>query len=230
MNRRFLMLSATLATAIAVSPVSAQAPEAAPSDDPVAYFLGVSIGQQMASQGFRGGDFNLNVMARGLRDALEGKEPALNQEQLQQAQQRIQAMLTERETEKQAQQKQQSSQWLAANAEKEGVKTLEGGVQYKVLESGDGASPSASDTVRVHYTGRLTSGEVFDSSVERGEPASFQVGRVIKGWQMALQEMQVGDKWMLYIPPDLAYGERGAPPRIGPNEVLIFEVELLDIL
>lgn len=130
----------------------------------------------------------------------------------------------------QAEQQAKSVTWMKENAEQEGVKVLEGGVQYKVLQAGDGASPKPTDTVRVHYTGKLTNGEVFDSSVQRGEPASFKVGQVIQGWQMALQQMKVGDKWMLYIPPELAYGERGAPPRIGPNEILVFEVELLDIL
>ena len=99
-----------------------------------------------------------------------------------------------------------------------------------MVKEGEGASPTAEDTVAVHYTGKLTNGEVFDSSVERGQPAKFPVGRVIQGWQMALQKMKVGSKWMLYIPPELAYGENGSPPKIGPNEVLVFEVELLEIL
>lgn len=126
--------------------------------------------------------------------------------------------------------KKKGATWLAGNLKKEGVKELAGGLQYKVIETGDGGSPSPSDTVRVHYTGTLTNGDVFDSSVKRGEPAQFVVSGVIKGWQMALQKMKVGDKWMLFIPPELAYGERGSPGAIGPNEVLVFEVELLDIL
>ncbi|MCL4137971.1 UNVERIFIED_CONTAM: hypothetical protein GTU68_042344 [Idotea baltica] len=125
--------------------------------------------------------------------------------------------------------KEKGELWLKQNAKKEGVKEIEGGVQYKVLKAGKGGSPSESDTVRVHYTGTLTNGKEFDSSVKRGEPAEFRVGQVIKGWQMALQKMKVGDKWMLYIPSDLAYGERGSRGAIGPNEVLVFEVELLGI-
>ena len=129
----------------------------------------------------------------------------------------------------QAAQQKKGAKFLADNAKKEGVKTLEGGVQYKVLTAGEGDSPALTDTVKVHYTGKLIDGNVFDSSVQRGEPATFRVNQVIKGWQMALQEMKVGDKWMLYIPSDLAYGERGSQGAIGPNEVLVFEVELLAI-
>ena len=125
--------------------------------------------------------------------------------------------------------KKQRHKFLADNAKKEGVKTLEGGVQYKVLKAGNGATPKPTDTVSVHYTGKLIDGTVFDSSVQRGQPASFQVNQVIQGWQMALQKMKVGDKWMLYIPSDLAYGERGSAGAIGPNEVLVFEVELLGV-
>lgn len=230
MSKRFSwMVAMAIAVTYAHSETAMAQEGPSASDDPTAYFLGVSVGQSMTSQGFQKGDFDPKVFAKGLADALDGKEPELSSEQLQEVQQKIQTLLVEREQEMQSQQQAESSTWLKENAEKEGVKSLQGGVQYKVLESGEGASPEASDTVRVHYTGRLTNGEVFDSSVERGEPATFQVGQVIKGWQMALQEMKVGGKWMLYIPPELAYGERGAPPRIGPNEILVFEVELLAI-
>lgn len=125
---------------------------------------------------------------------------------------------------------QSGEEFLKENAKKEGVKTLEGGLQYKVLKEGTGKSPAASDTVSVHYRGTLIDGTEFDSSYKRGEPASFPVNRVIKGWTMALQKMKEGSKWMLYIPADLAYGERGTPGGpIGPNQALIFEVELLKV-
>ncbi len=231
MSQRFTLLVAMAIAAASTYPGAVMAQEdPAANDDPTAYFLGVSVGQSMTAQGFEKGDFDPEVFALGLADALEGKEPSLSEEQLQEVQQKIQSLLVEREQTMQSQQEEKSAAFMKENAEKEGVKTLEGGVQYKVLQEGQGESPEASDTVRVHYTGKLIDGEVFDSSVERGEPASFQVGQVIQGWQMALQEMKVGGKWMLYIPPKLAYGEEGAPPRIGPNEVLIFEVELLEIL
>ena len=119
--------------------------------------------------------------------------------------------------------------YLAENAKKEGVVTTESGLQYEVLTKGSGASPTADDSVTVHYTGTLIDGTVFDSSVERGEPATFGVTQVIAGWTEALQLMSVGDKLRLVIPSDLAYGLRGAGPSIGPNSTLIFEVELLNI-
>ena len=130
-----------------------------------------------------------------------------------------------------------AKKFLAENSKKEGVKTLKSGLQYKVLKSGKGKTPSAQSSVSVHYTGKLIGGKVFDSSVERGQPATFGVGQVIKGWTEGLQLMKEGDKWMLFIPPELAYGLRGSPspnpadpPTIGPNEALIFEVELLKVL
>ena len=119
--------------------------------------------------------------------------------------------------------------YLAENAKKEGVTTTESGLQYEVINSGKGAKPAPSDQVTVHYHGTLLDGTVFDSSVDRGEPASFPVGGVIKGWTEALQLMSVGSKWKLYVPYDLAYGERGAGAQIGPYSTLIFEVELISI-
>ena len=121
------------------------------------------------------------------------------------------------------------NRFLAENAKREGVKTTESGLQYKVLKSGAGKSPKATDTVKTHYHGTLIDGTVFDSSVQRNEPAVFGVGEVIRGWTEALQRMKVGDKWRLVVPPELAYGPQGAPPDIGPNAVLVFEVELLGI-
>ena len=118
---------------------------------------------------------------------------------------------------------------MAENAKKDGVVTTESGLQYEVLTKGSGASPTADDSVTVHYTGTLIDGTIFDSSVERGEPATFGVTQVIAGWTEALQLMSVGDKLRLVIPSDLAYGLRGAGPSIGPNSTLIFEVELLKI-
>jgi FKBP-type peptidyl-prolyl cis-trans isomerase FklB len=119
--------------------------------------------------------------------------------------------------------------FLAENAKKEGVKTTASGLQYKVIKSGTGASPRLADTVKVHYHGTLIDGTVFDSSVERGEPISFPVGGVIAGWVEALQLMKVGDKWQLFIPAKLAYGEQSPSPKIAPNSTLLFEVELLGI-
>jgi FKBP-type peptidyl-prolyl cis-trans isomerase FklB len=119
--------------------------------------------------------------------------------------------------------------FLAENGKKEGVKTLASGLQYKVVKAGTGKTPKATDTVKVHYNGTLVDGTVFDSSIQRGEPASFPVNQVIAGWTEALQLMKEGDKWQLYIPAKLAYGEQGAGGKIGPNSTLIFDVELLSI-
>ena len=119
--------------------------------------------------------------------------------------------------------------FLAENAKKDGVKTTASGLQYKVIKSGAGESPKLSDTVKVHYQGTLIDGTIFDSSIQRGQPISFPVGRVIPGWVEALQLMKVGDKWQLFIPANLAYGEQSPTPAIPPNSVLIFEVELLGI-
>jgi FKBP-type peptidyl-prolyl cis-trans isomerase FklB len=125
--------------------------------------------------------------------------------------------------------KEKGDAFLAENKNKEGVVTTASGLQYKIIEEGSGATPTAEDKVRVHYTGKLLNDEVFDSSIQRGDPVEFQVTGVIPGWTEALQLMKVGAKWELYIPSDLGYGTRGNPP-IGPNETLVFEVQLIDIV
>ncbi|MCM2370015.1 FKBP-type peptidyl-prolyl cis-trans isomerase [Aporhodopirellula aestuarii] len=206
-------------------------------DDTVGYYLGFSVGQSFAQQGFEADDFTFAGMQQGLTDALTGEAPTLTDEQLAEVQGKIQAILQKRQAAREEEMQKQavlnlekSNVWMEQNSKAEGVKDLAQGIQYKVINEGEGGSPSPQDTVRVHYTGKLTNGEVFDSSVARGKPAEFPVNGVIQGWQLALQKMKVGSKWMLYIPPNMAYGERGSGSAIGPNEVLIFEVELLEIL
>ena len=213
----------------------------APTPADIGYFLGVSVGQQLSQQGFESDDFTTEGFVKGISDALSGKDPGLTNDQLQAVAQSIEQKLRTRQQAEMAERKKQgvvnlekSKLYLEENAKKEGIKQLASGLQYKVVKEGSGKSPSAEDTVNVHYTGTLINGRVFDSSVERGMPAEFKVGEVIPGWRQALQEMKVGDKWMLYVPPQLAYGAEGMPGRradegIGPNEVLIFEVELLNI-
>jgi FKBP-type peptidyl-prolyl cis-trans isomerase FklB len=125
--------------------------------------------------------------------------------------------------------KSQSEKFLLENKSKDGVKTTASGLQYKVISEGTGKSPTTADRVTVHYTGKLTDGTVFDSSVQRGQPATFRVNQVIPGWTEALQMMQEGDKWTLFIPYSLGYGERGSPPQIPPFSTLIFEVELMKV-
>lgn len=230
MFKKFLLVGAlTICHVSIVQCVLAQDTPASDDTKSIGYFLGFSVGQQMKANGFQAGDFSVDSMLAGFNDGFDDKEPGLTDDQLRATQEKIQALLQKRQVEMQAAQKAIGEKFLAENAKAEGVKTLDGGVQYKVLASGKGDSPKPTDTVKVHYTGKLVNGKVFDSSVERGQPATFRVNQVIKGWQTALQAMKAGDKWMLYIPSDLAYGERGSQGAIGPNEVLIFEVELLGI-
>ena len=216
-------------------PTSAQ--EKMSDDDALGYFLGYTIAQQLAQQGFQNGDFAFEGMQKGIADALDGTTPVLSDEQLQATQGKIRALLQKRQEAAKAEfekmavlNKEKSDVWMKQNATADGVKMLEQGIQYKVITEGEGGSPTTADTVSVHYTGKKINGEVFDSSVERGEPAQFPLGNVIVGWQLALQKMKVGSKWMVYIPSDKAYGESGKGPAIGPNEALVFEVELLEIL
>jgi FKBP-type peptidyl-prolyl cis-trans isomerase FklB len=222
----------------AAQPAGQAAEEAAEQPDPVGYFLGMSVGQQMAQQGFQATDFTGAGFAAGITDALAGNDASLSDEQMQAVAQKIETILRARQEEMMVEMRkvatanlEKSSLFLEENKKKEGVQTLESGLQYKVIQAGSGESPTAEDTVRVHYTGKLIDGTTFDSSVARGEPAEFGVSQVIPGWRQALQKMKVGGKWMLYIPPQLAYGAQGGPGGgIGPNEALIFEVELLEIV
>ncbi len=219
----------------APAPADKAAPaKATPAD--VGYFLGMSVGQNLAAQGFEMKDLTAEGFSKGLADGLGGKEPQMTDAMLQACSEAIEAALQTRRQEMMEQMKKEGAAnlekgklFLEENAKKEGVKQLASGLQYKVIEAGKGASPTAETAVTVHYSGKLIDGTEFDSSYKRGEPAKFMVGQVIPGWRQALQEMKVGDKWMLYIPSNLAYGPQGSPPAIGPNEVLIFEVSLLDI-
>jgi FKBP-type peptidyl-prolyl cis-trans isomerase FklB len=193
------------------------------------YAIGVNIGENFKRQGL---ELDPKTVATGIAEGFAGK-PALTEAEIREA-------LTKFETDMRAQAEakakaigpknlKEGQDFLAANAKKDGVKALPSGLQYSVIKSGAGKSPKATDAVKVHYHGTLIDGTVFDSSVQRGEPISFGVTQVIKGWTEALQLMKEGDKWKLFIPSDLAYGERGAGGTIGPNAVLIFEVELLAV-
>jgi len=200
------------------------------SKDKVSYAIGMNIGGGIKKDGV---DVDPNVVARGLRDALAGSKPLMTDEE---AKAVLAALRTELTAKKEAEakrvsesNKQAGEQFLAANKTKEGVITLPSGLQYKVLKEGAGPKPTASDTVVCQYRGTLIDGTEFDSSYKRGQPATFPVNAVIKGWTEALQLMPVGSKWQLFVPPDLAYGERSPGGEIGPNSTLIFEVDLLSI-
>jgi len=198
--------------------------------DKESYSLGYQFGQSLKNQGV---DINLDVYNSGIKDALGGKEPQMSQEEIRAAitglQQRLQAARQKELKELTAKNLEEGKRFLAENQKKEGIKTLPSGLQYKVLTEGSGKMPKADDTVTVNYKGTLIDGTEFDSPYKRGQPASFQVNGVIKGWTEALQLMKEGSKWQLFIPPDLAYGERGAGRTIPPNSTLIFEVELISV-
>jgi len=210
--------------------VSAEEQAAAPSmethEQKLGYLVGHQIGSQLKGQQFEG-DFD-SIVA-GLRDALDGKKSIIPEARHNEIAAEDQRRQTAKREQAGAEAKAKGDAFLAENKQREGVKTTDSGLQYEVLKEGDGPKPKASETVKVHYTGTLIDGTVFDSSVERGTPATFGVGQVIPGWVEGLQLMPVGSKWKLFIPSDLAYGPNGAGGRIGPNEALIFEVELLGI-
>lgn len=191
----------------------------------LSYALGLSIGNNFRASGIS--QIDLESFQKGLQHVLEEAKPEMTYDE---AKQIINDYFVELQEEKLKLNKKAGEEFLAINKGKEGVVTLPSGLQYQVLKSGDGAKPSATDQVRCHYHGTLIDGTVFDSSVQRGEPAVFGVNQVIKGWVEALQLMSVGSKWRLFIPSDLAYGSSGAGQSIEPNSALIFDVELLNIV
>ncbi|MBA2623947.1 MAG: FKBP-type peptidyl-prolyl cis-trans isomerase [Chthoniobacterales bacterium] len=198
--------------------------------DKVSYSIGLDIGSTFKKQNM---DINLDALGAGLKDALSGNKPQLTEEQVKETMTAYSKTMMEKQTtmNKEAATKNgaEGEKFLAENKSKEGVKTTESGLQYKVVKEGNGPMPKSTDTVVTHYRGTLLNGKEFDSSLARNEPASFPVNRVIKGWTEALQMMKVGSKYQLFIPAALAYGERGAGQEIGPNSTLIFDVELLEI-
>ncbi len=192
------------------------------------YGIGLQMGQQLADNPFDGLD--IAAVAAGLAAAFYGDEPEVSEDQIRSAFQVISGRMQEAEAAKAQLAAAAGEAFLAENAKKAGVTVTESGLQYEVLTAGSGAKPSRADKVRTHYHGTLIVGTVFDSSYNRGQPAEFPVSGVIAGWTEALQLMQVGAKYRLYIPHNLAYGERGAGGAIKPYSALIFDVELLDIL
>jgi len=191
--------------------------------DSVSYGLGVAIGNNLKNSGFD--SVKVEVMSQALKDVFEGKA-TMKQED---ADKVIQAYMMEKEKKKGEENIKKGETFLEENKKKDGVKVTASGLQYIVLKEGTGEKPTLNDKVTTHYHGTLIDGTVFDSSVERGQPASFPVSGVIPGWTEALQMMTVGSKWKLFLPSNLAYGERGAGGKIGPNSALVFEVELISI-
>jgi FKBP-type peptidyl-prolyl cis-trans isomerase FklB len=201
-----------------------QAQNEATKMDSLSYSLGLLVAQNLKSQGFN--ELEANSLAQGMVAGLEGNPSA---DDINKANAFVQNYVMKQKAAAGDKNLEEGRKFLEENGKREGVVTLENGLQYEVLKSGTGPSPKATDKVTVHYHGTKIDGTVFDSSVERGQPATFPVNGVIQGWVEALQLMKVGDKWKLFIPSELAYGARGAGGDIGPNAALIFEVELLSI-
>jgi FKBP-type peptidyl-prolyl cis-trans isomerase FklB len=179
----------------------------------------MNIGNDLKRQSI---DINPKILAEGVQQALAGSKPLLTEQEIQETMMAFQKEMM-------AKQKERGDAFLAENKKKEGVKTLPSGLQYKVIKAGTGKKPKLNDTVMTHYRGTLIDGTEFDSSYKRGQPVSFLVSGVLPGWTEALQLMEEGAKWQLFIPSNLAYGERGAGGIIGPNATLIFEIELVSI-
>jgi FKBP-type peptidyl-prolyl cis-trans isomerase FklB len=191
------------------------------------YGIGRQMGEQLTGQLF---DVDVNSVLDGVGQALRGEPSAVENSVLEQAFNEINQLIQAKKAEQGKSQSAAGEQFLAENAKRDGVSVTASGLQYEIINEGHGDKPSSSSTVRTHYHGTLIDGTVFDSSVDRGEPAEFPVNGVIAGWTEALQLMGVGAKWRLYLPYQLAYGERGAGGAIGPYAALVFDVELLDIV
>jgi FKBP-type peptidyl-prolyl cis-trans isomerase FklB len=192
--------------------------------DSVSYGIGASIAENLKAQGLD--NVNTAILAKGIQDALKNQTLLLSKEQCDMS---ISNYLQQLKSDKSAKNREAGLKFLAENKVKPGVVTLPDGLQYEILKAGDGPKPTINDKVKTHYHGTLIDGTVFDSSVDRGQPISFPVSGVIKGWTEALQLMPVGSKWRLFVPSELAYGDRGAGPKIGPGSTLVFDVELLAI-
>ena len=192
----------------------------------VSYIIGMDIGGNLKRQSV---DVDPNILAKGVKDALAGGKPLLTEQEIQETMAAFQKEMMAKQSEVAKKNKAEGEAFLAANKKKEWVKALQSGLQYKVIKAGTGKKPKSTDTVTVHYRGTLIDGTEFDSSYKRGQPVSFPVSGVIPGWTEALQLMGEGAKWQLFIPSNLAYGEKGAGRDIGPNATLIFEIELVSI-
>ena len=232
----YLRLFATMSLLAVVLGCAAEETKVVPEmklDTPknrISYTIGVNIGQDFKSQKL---DIDAEALMEGIKDSMAGKELRMTEEEMtseiQTFQQELQAKMMAEMEAVAAKNKADGEAYLADNAKKEGVIVTDSGLQYKVLEAGEGDAPAPSDIVTVHYRGTLVDGTQFDSSYDRGQPATFPVGGVITGWTEALQLMKPGAKYQLAIPSGLAYGERGAGQVIGPNAVLLFDIELISV-
>ena len=199
--------------------------------DKVSYLIGRQVAGSLLQQGI---SVELKKFCEGIEDGVNNKELPFTNEEAAQIMQSFEAEMQQKlQAEKKAfaeKNLQAGLEFLDKNKNEDGIQITESGIQYRILEDASGDKPKATDTVETHYEGKLLSGEVFDSSIQRGESVSFPVGGVIKGWQEVLQLMSVGARWQVFIPAHLAYGENGSPPKIGPNSVLEFEIQLINIV
>jgi FKBP-type peptidyl-prolyl cis-trans isomerase FklB len=192
----------------------------------ISYIFGIQVGQNMMQEGV---DLDLEAFKAGVADMFAGKQPQLDQATAEKVIGDFQAKKAQEMAELMNKKQAEAKAYMAENAKKDGVVTTDSGLQYEIIKEGDGATPTEKDKVIAHYRGTLLDGTVFDSSYDRGEPATFPVTGVIQGWQETLQMMKEGGKWRIVVPANLAYGPRGAGQLIGPNETLIFEIELIAI-
>lgn len=227
---RVLMAAIVCAVLLAGQVFAEEQPVLKDQKDKVSYSIGTDIANNLKKQSI---DVDPDLLARGIKDAYSGSKPLLTEKEVHDTltafQKEMMAKMQEKQKKAGDKNKIDGEAFLAENKKKDGVKTLPSGLQYSVIKEGAGKMPKATDTVTVNYKGTLIDGTEFDSSYRRGQPVSFPVNGVIAGWTEALQLMKEGAKWQLFIPSSLAYGEKGAGNTIGPNAVLIFEVELISI-
>jgi FKBP-type peptidyl-prolyl cis-trans isomerase len=229
-----IFISLTLFWSACTPPPAEEEPrktELMTQEEKLSYVIGMDVGNSLKSRQM---DLDLKLVFQAIEDSIEGSEALLTPEEATLIKQEYSKRIREERTAKMKTQgeenKKEGEAFLAENANKEGVATTESGLQYMVITQGDGPKPKETEQVRVNYRGTLINGTEFDSSYKRGQPATFFLNRVVKGWTEGLQLMPVGSKYRFFIPPDLGYGERGAGAHIGPNAALVFEVELLEIV
>ena len=226
-----LMFGLVLCAVLVATPVvAAEKEELKTQKDKASYVIGLDMGNSLKKNMV---DVDIDILVRGIKDALSGAKPLMTEQEMKETVTALQKDLQVKQQEQvkvlAEKNKKEGEAFLAGNKKKQGVITMPSGMQYKILTDGKGKSPKATDTVTVNYKGTLIDGTEFDSSYKRGQPATFNVNGVIPGWTEALQLMKEGSKWQLFVPSNLAYGERGAGGPIGPNAVLIFEIELISI-
>jgi FKBP-type peptidyl-prolyl cis-trans isomerase FkpA len=232
MKNVLLVMTMLVLSSVACSGQTPKAPikELKTPDEKLSYAIGLEIGTSLKNLP---AEIDFAVLVRAVEDGLKGKEPLLTQQEALKIKQEFGKKVHEERTRKRMElaekNRKDGEAFLAENKKKEGVVTTESGLQYVVLNEGEGPKPKATDRVKVHYRGTLIDGTEFDSSYKRDKPATFSLKGVVAGWTEALQLMKVGSKYRLFIPSELAYGHRGRGPTIGPNAVLIFELELLEI-